>query len=67
MTSIRRLQSRRAMVEELAIFNAFPRSLRDAINEADASVKPSIVRDALLRGVSEEKIIETINKRSRKS
>lgn len=66
MTSIRRLQSRRAMQEELRIFNGFSRVLRDAINTAEASVRPSIILNTLLRGVPERAIIEAINKRSPK-
>lgn len=49
--------------EELTIFNSLPRALRDALNNcAGQPPKASIVRDALLRGVSEETIIETIER-----
>lgn len=66
MTSIRRIQNRAAAAEELRIFNRLSRPLRDAINDAEASVRPSTILATLLRGVSETKIIETINKRSHK-
>lgn len=58
------MQSRRtAAREEFAIFNSLPRSLRDALNNClGQPPKASIVRDALLRGVSEEMIIETIER-----
>lgn len=59
-TSIARRQAARA---ELTIFNSLPRPLRDALNNcAGQPPKASIVRDALLRGVSEETIIETIER-----
>jgi len=67
MTSIRKLQSKHAMAEELRIFDQLSPSLREAINNADASVKPSVVLSTLLRGVPERAIIETINKRSQKT
>lgn len=62
------MQSRRASARsELEIFNRIPRPVRDAMNECEAQPpKASIVLEALLRGVSEESIIETI-KRSQKS
>lgn len=57
----------KAVRSELEIFNRLPRALRDVLNECDRTPpKASIVLDALLRGVSEEKIIETIE-RSQKS
>lgn len=57
-------QSRRhAAREELRIFDQLPSALRAALNNcAGQPPKASIVRDALLRGVSEEKIIETIER-----
>lgn len=58
------MQSRReAAREEIEILNSLPRALRDALNNcAGQPPKASIVRDALLRGVSEETIIETIER-----
>lgn len=48
---------------ELEIFNRIPRPVRDAMNECEAQPpKASIVLEALLRGVSEEKVIETIKR-----
>lgn len=66
MTSPTNIARRQQAREELRIFNALPRPLRDAINNATASVKASTVRDALLRGVSEEEIVKTLT-RSHKS
>ena len=63
MTSPRFNSTRALAAEELRIFNMLPRQLRDAMNNAETQPpRPSIVRDTLLRGVSAEKIIETINK-----
>lgn len=58
------MQSRRAAVhEELRIFDKLPSALRAVLNNcAGQPPKASIVRDALLRGVSEETIIETIER-----
>lgn len=48
---------------ELEIFNELPRPVRDAMNECEASPpRASIVLAALLRGVSEKSIIETIKR-----
>lgn len=66
MTSLRKFQSRRIQLEELRIFDGLSAPLRAAINEAEASVRPSVVRDTLLRGVPEHKIIEVLTKRSHK-
>lgn len=55
--------SRRVVAQyEMQIFNSFSRSLRDAINESPIGVNASTVRNALLRGVSEESIIATITR-----
>lgn len=63
MTSPTMQSRRKAAREELRIFNSLSRPLRDALNNcAGQPPKASIVRDALLRGVSEEKIIETIER-----
>lgn len=64
MTSQRFNQRKRTAQAEQAIFDMLPSPLRAAINEADKSVRPSVVYEALLRGVSERAIIETITKRS---
>lgn len=57
-------QSRRTSArEELSIFNSLPRALRDALNNcAGQPPEALIVRDALLRGVSEKTIIEVIER-----
>ena len=53
--------ARRAQAQaEMAIFDALPAPMRDAINEARGSVRASSARDALLRGVPESLVIETI-------
>lgn len=62
MTSRRFNELRSRAAEEMAIFDALSAPLRAAINEARGSVRASSVRDALLRGVAEAKIIETIQK-----
>lgn len=62
MTSPTMQSRRKSAIEEHAIFS-LSRALRDALNNcAGQPPKASIVRDALLRGVSEEKIIETIER-----
>lgn len=63
MTSPTSIARRQAAHAELTIFNTLPRLLRDALNNcAGQPPKASVVRDALLRGVSEETIIETIER-----
>lgn len=48
---------------ELAIFDGLPPALRAAMNECDTQPpRASIVLQALLRGVSEQAIIETIKR-----
>ena len=47
---------------EMAIYDALPSALRAAIDNARGSVRSSSVRDALLRGVPEAKIIEVIER-----
>jgi hypothetical protein len=68
MTSLIFARRRAQADRELRIFNSLPRPLRDTINNCNVTPpKASIVRDALLRGVSESEIIATINKpRSKK-
>ena len=66
MTSPRKYQLRRVQAEELRIFDGLSPALREAINDAKTSVRPSTVLSTLLRGVPEAKIIEVINKRSLK-
>lgn len=60
MTSSRFNEQRRRAREEMVIFDTLPSALREAINSARGSVRASSVRDALLRGISEARIIETI-------
>lgn len=62
------MQARRATAKaEQDIFDRLPKAVRDALNECEASPpRASIVLQALLRGVSEQALIETI-KRSRQS
>jgi hypothetical protein len=64
LTSPRKLRSRAEAKAEQEIFDMLPSTLRAAINEAPRSVRASVVYEALLRGVSEQAIIETISKRS---
>lgn len=64
MTSPRYNQRQIEAKTEMEILDALPVAVRYAIHNSAYSVRASVVRDALLRGVSEEKIIETINKRS---
>lgn len=62
-----RFNQRKALAEaEQRIFDMLPSAIRAAINEAPLSVRASVVYAALLRGVPEQAIIETI-KRSPKS
>lgn len=52
---------------ELRIFNDLPRAIHDALNNCERTPpRASIVLQALLRGVSESQVIETIQ-RSQKS
>lgn len=63
MTSSTYSAKLKAARSELEIFNRLPRALRDALNECETQPpKASIVLEALLRGVSEETIIETIKR-----
>ena len=63
MTSPTYSARRKAARLELETFNRLPRALRDAINECEAQPpKASIVLATLLRGVSEQAIIETIKR-----
>lgn len=66
MTSPRAYQRMTEARIEMRIFNSLSRALRDAINNAEGSVRASVILDTLLRGVPESKIIETISKRSPK-
>jgi hypothetical protein len=47
---------------EMAIFDALPSALRAAINACKSPPRIEVVRDALLRGVSEAKIIEVLQR-----
>lgn len=64
MTSVSRLLAAVERSKENRIFNALPRQVRDALNNAPRQpCKPSIARDALLRGVSIETLVETISRK----
>lgn len=60
MTSPSFNERRLRAAEEMAIFDALPSTIREAINEARGSVRASSARDALLRGVPEQAIIDLI-------
>lgn len=60
MTSPRFNARRKAAAIEMTIFDGLPAPIREAINEARGSVRASSARDALLRGVPERTIIDTI-------
>ena len=49
---------------EQDLFDMLPSPLRRAINEAPRSVRASVVYAALLRGVPEQALIETITKQT---
>lgn len=62
-----KFNARKAEAEvEMQVYDMLPEALRKAIDNADGSVRASVVANALLRGVSEETIIQTL-KRSSKS
>lgn len=60
MTSQRFNETRARAAEEMEIFDGLSSALCAAINEARGSVRASSVRDALLRGVPEATIVNTI-------
>lgn len=62
MTSRRFNEVRARAAEEMAIFDGLPSTIREAINDARGSVRASSARDALLRGVPEQAIVDTIRK-----
>lgn len=62
MTSLRFNSRKRAAAEEIAAFDALPASVRDAINAGHTSASATVILAALLRGVSIEKIVETIKR-----
>lgn len=62
MTSPTYNQRKALAAAEQAIFDMLPSPVRAAINQAPRSVRASVVYEALLRGVSEEAIIETITR-----
>lgn len=62
MTSRRNIERKRIAQYEQTIFDALPKAIRDAMNEAGQSLRPSIVRDTLLRGVPEDAILQTIKR-----
>lgn len=51
---------KRAAEAEMTAFSRLPKSLQIAISSAAISVQSRTVFDALMRGVSEEKLLETI-------
>jgi hypothetical protein len=55
-----------AAAAEMAIYDRLPAAIRQAIDDAPCSVRAKTILDALLRGVSEEAIIQSL-KRSPKS
>lgn len=58
-----RFNERKAQAEvEMAIYDALPSGIRAAIDNAKGSVRASSARDALLRGVPEQAIIDLIAK-----
>lgn len=62
MTSLR-FNARQAQARaETEAYDSLPPALRAAIDSAPRSVRASVVLSAMLRGVSVEKIIETINR-----
>lgn len=62
MTSAKRQRAKALAQAEQAIFDMLPSPVRRAINEAPQSVRASVVYAALLRGVPEQAIIDTITK-----
>jgi hypothetical protein len=60
MTSPAYNERKRLARLEMEIFDALPSRIRAAINSARGSVRASSARDALLRGVSEQAIIDLI-------
>jgi len=62
MTSDRYNGRKAFQAQEMAIFDALPSAVRAAIANARGSVRASSARDALLRGVPEQVIIDTINR-----
>lgn len=62
MTSPRFNERKRQAIEEMEIFDRLPSAIREALNGANGSVRASSALNALFRGVSEEAIIEVINR-----
>jgi hypothetical protein len=62
VTSAARHRAKALAQAEQDIFDMLPSPLRAAINSAPRSVRASVVYAALLRGVPEQTIIETISK-----
>jgi hypothetical protein len=62
MTSAKRIRDRALAQAEQELFDMLPSPLRAAINSAPRSVRASVVYAALLRGVPEQAIIDTISK-----
>lgn len=64
MTSAKRHRAKALAQAEQDIFDMLPSPLRKAINEAPLSVRASVVYAALLRGVPEQALIDTITKQT---
>jgi hypothetical protein len=62
MTSARYNARQRFQQEEMAIFDALPAAVRQAIAQARGSVRASSARDALLRGATIQQVCDIIAK-----
>lgn len=52
---------------EMDAFSRLPKALQVAISQAAVSVRSKTIWDALMRGVSEEKLLETIKAAGQKA
>lgn len=64
MTSPRFNRAKALARAEQELFDMLPSNVRKAINNAHTSVKASVVYAALLRGVPEQAIIDTLTKQT---
>jgi hypothetical protein len=64
MTSAKHNRRKALAKAEQDLFDMLPSALRAAINSAPQSVRASVVYAALLKGVPEQAIIETLTKRT---
>jgi hypothetical protein len=65
VTSPARQAERAARAEEQLIFDGLPAGVRLAMNECpEQPPRPSTVRDALLRGITEDQIIQLIMRKA---